>query len=65
MLLRWGIEQADAAGKKCYLESTPAAFPVYQRYGWVKIDEAVVDAEQFGGQNEIVAIMVREPRKAK
>lgn len=31
----------------------------------MKIDEAVVDAEQFGGQNEIVAIMVREPRKAK
>jgi hypothetical protein len=63
MLLRWGIEQADAAGKICYLESTPTAFPVYQKYGWVKVDDVVLDLERFGGpREEVIAIMVRKPK---
>jgi hypothetical protein len=66
MLLRWVTEQADAAGKKSYLESTPVAYPLYCKYGWVKVDEVVIDLSRFGGQEDIVmAVMIREPRAAK
>lgn len=61
--MRWGIDQADAAGRKCYLESTPVALPIYCKYGWRKVDEVLIDLEKFGGPKEnVIAVMMREPR---
>jgi len=62
MLVKWGVEKADAVGRKCYLESTPAAYPLYQRYGWADVDEIVLDLVKFGEGEHRIKIMMREPK---
>lgn len=34
VLMRWGVERADAEGCECYLEALPNARPVYLRFGF-------------------------------
>lgn len=33
-LLRWGVERADEDDCSCFVESTPEAVPVYERFGF-------------------------------
>jgi len=62
MLVRWGIEKADASVRKCYLESTPVAYDLYCKHSWVTVDEIVLGLKKYGGHEHKIMIMMREPR---
>jgi hypothetical protein len=62
MLVRWGVEKADAVGRKCYLESTPAAYSLYRKFGWADVDEIVLDLGKYGKGEHSIKIMMREPK---
>jgi hypothetical protein len=63
MLLKWGLEKADAANAKCYLESTPDAYALYCKYGFHKVDELVTDLRGYGEEDaHVIKIMIREPK---
>ena len=62
MLVRWGTEKADAMRRKCYLESTPAAYDLYCKHGWVDVDEFVLELRKYGGKEHRVMIMMRESK---
>ncbi|KAH7191974.1 acyl-CoA N-acyltransferase [Fusarium flagelliforme] len=34
LLIRWGVERADAEGLPCFLEATPKGRPIYEKYGF-------------------------------
>ncbi|KAF4453065.1 gnat family protein [Fusarium austroafricanum] len=36
LLLRWGVERADAEGLPCFLEATPKGKVVYERFGFTE-----------------------------
>lgn len=59
MLLQWGVEKADAAGRKCYLEATPAAYGAYRKYGWETVDEIMIDLQDYQHR---IKVMMREPK---
>ncbi|KAL8826999.1 MAG: hypothetical protein Q9170_007188 [Blastenia crenularia] len=59
MLIEYGTKQADAAGQKCYLESSNEVNPaVYSRYGFEKIQEIEL---KRGSKPIKLDIMVRYP----
>jgi GNAT superfamily N-acetyltransferase len=61
LLLRWGTAEADRLRLPCYLESSPAGRPLYERYGFAEVDSVAVDLSPWGGPAFDVPIMVREP----
>lgn len=62
MLLQPGLEAADAAGAKTYVEASPAGFPLYLKHGWEQVDEMVVDMRPYGGDGiEHQPLLIREP----
>ncbi|EER26466.1 GNAT family acetyltransferase, putative [Coccidioides posadasii C735 delta SOWgp] len=61
--LKWGMEKADAKGARIYLESTPAGYPMYQKYGWEAVEECVINYVPFGGEGtQTFVFMMRNPR---
>ncbi|KAB8239529.1 GNAT family N-acetyltransferase [Aspergillus alliaceus] len=61
-LLQWGIQQADARNARIYLEATPDGLPLYQKYGWRKLEDLILDYAQYGGTGKAhFALMMREP----
>lgn len=36
MMLQWGCDRADEEGVECYVDSSPQALKLYQKFGWVK-----------------------------
>jgi len=61
MIIRWGLEQADGADGILYLESSPKAVAVYDRYGFEYRDR--VDVTVREGVRYYNVFMVRYPRK--
>lgn len=61
MLVKWGTEKADAAGRKSYLESSPAANRLYRKYGWVEVDEMVIGLKKYEEEDHRMSVMKREP----
>jgi hypothetical protein len=62
MLTEWGMNIAEMAGLPVYLESSPTAFPLYQKLGFQKIDSVVHRPEVTGEDSDIeVPIMVKMP----
>ena len=59
MLLSWGIERADAEGLEAYLDASPSAKPLYEKFGWV-----TKATHAFLGGTYIESFMVR-PSKAQ
>lgn len=51
ILIRYGLDAAERAGAKAFLEATPAAVGVYERYGWKGLDEIVMDLGDYGVEN--------------
>ncbi|EEP82536.1 predicted protein [Uncinocarpus reesii 1704] len=61
--LKWGMDKADELGARIYLESTPAGYPVYLKYGWDLVEECVIDYTRFGGAgSQTFLLMIRNPR---
>ncbi len=65
MLLEWGTREADQAGLFCYLEASPAGYPLYQRYGFLDINEMVVDFSPFGRNVKSRHVCMHRPLQGK
>ena len=54
LLIKAGLEAADAANSKVYIIASPMGLPLYVRHGWMKVDEITVDMGKYGGSSVIV-----------
>lgn len=62
MLLEQILGDADEAGIECYLEATDTAKPLYERHGFVTVNEIRFDPAAYGVEGfnvERQTIMVR------
>ncbi|KAF2804145.1 uncharacterized protein BDZ99DRAFT_153585 [Mytilinidion resinicola] len=61
LLLKWGLDQADAAGLPTYLEASEMGRPLYARLGFEPKKETRFDLSRYGGSEgvEINTAMVR------
>jgi GNAT superfamily N-acetyltransferase len=50
ILLKWGIEKADALGLPMYLSTSVAGKPLYERHGFELVREFVWDRRPWGGE---------------
>ena len=59
------LKMADAEGKKTYIEASAAGKPLYEKFGWKRIDDLDVDLsaakgfENYGIHRTV--LMIREP----
>ena len=66
MLIMSGLEIVDAAGARAELEATPYGKPVYERYGFRKLDEIVFELEKYGSEGrQVTTCMMRDVQMAK
>lgn len=72
MLLRWGLERADADGVEAYLEASPKGRPIYEKFGFSEVERLVVDLEAIGegkdvgdGEKEFVEVFMVRPAKSR
>ncbi|KAF2090810.1 acyl-CoA N-acyltransferase [Saccharata proteae CBS 121410] len=65
MLLRWGLERADEAGLETFLEATPMARGLYERWGFVVVERCGFELGGWGKEGEEGTVwhycMVRPP----
>jgi len=63
MLLKHVLDTVDEQGKRCYIEASAAGLALYERLGWVEVDEVVVDMEKHGCEGGVVRqkCLIREP----
>lgn len=47
MLLRWGLQKADAEGVETYLEASPEGKPIYEHLGFREVERLVVLEGRF------------------
>ena len=51
-LVQFGMDEARDRQVPCYLEATPAGFPVYQKLGWNQVDSDVdIDLRKYAGND--------------
>jgi GNAT superfamily N-acetyltransferase len=53
LLLSWGCDKADKAGKETYLEASEMGEPLYTRYGFEPVEKIALDLRNWGGPEEI------------
>lgn len=63
LMIRWGIDRADAEGLPCYVDSTPVAKAVYKRYGFEEVDRLVIEKADHGGEDLVETMMVRPAKR--
>ncbi|ODH28423.1 hypothetical protein ACO22_03941 [Paracoccidioides brasiliensis] len=39
MMIKYGLDLVDAEGVECYVDSSPDALAMYEKFGWVKVHE--------------------------
>lgn len=62
-LLQWGFDQGNEHGMDCYVFSTPAGKPLYDRAGFKVMEEIEHDLNQFGVNSPYTSwAMVRHPQ---
>ena len=44
-LMAWGVEKADALGIESFVEGTPTGALLYERFGYVRVGELSLSAE--------------------
>jgi len=63
MLLVPGLEMADKDNAKTYVSASAKGLGLYLKYGWVEVDEIVMDFSLYGGAKHIrTALLIREPK---
>lgn len=67
-LVRWGVERADALGVPVYLESSPEARRLYERFGFEVVKQVSFEMDQFGredlsGTVDVNTVMMRPARE--
>lgn len=66
MLIQQGLNWADDAGAKAFVEASEVGVPLYSRFGFEVVDEVVVDLEGFGGregEKGVMKLLIRKGRK--
>ncbi|CAD0107469.1 unnamed protein product [Aureobasidium uvarum] len=64
MLLKAGLEVADAHGLRSYVTSSAAGAKLYQNHGYKTVETVTMDYSQFGGTEPVSDyFMIREPRQ--
>lgn len=63
MLLTHVLDIIDEQGKRCYIEASAAGLALYKRFGWVEVDEIVVDMAKHGCEGGVITqkCLMREP----
>lgn len=62
LLLKEMLDQADAEGRKTYIEATDAGYPCYTKLGWKDLDVIEVDLGKYGGEGvKRNRTLLREP----
>lgn len=46
-MIEWGLQQADEKGAEAYLEAAPELAPLFEKFGWVVVDEICFDLDQW------------------
>jgi GNAT superfamily N-acetyltransferase len=60
------LELADNGFAKTYIEASEQGRGLYEKFGWVEVDEIVIDLSPYGGaKEEKMALMMREPGTMK
>jgi GNAT superfamily N-acetyltransferase len=66
MLLEPVLKQADAEGRRTYIEASKMGLGLYLRLGWKEFDELLLDLRPCGGTTvEKTSLMIREPQSGK
>jgi hypothetical protein len=61
MLIRWGLDKADELHIPAYLESSPVAHKLYQKFGFRDIDKMVLNPKwNYGSADASTYFMLRE-----
>lgn len=60
MILQYGCDRADEEGVECYVDSSPQALRLYQKFGWVK--KAEREMPQVGDFRYTEHFLVRPAR---
>lgn len=64
-LLQWGLQRADEQGAEAYLETAPSLAPLFEKFGWVVVDEICFDFDEWDVSESGVqrwVCMLRKPQ---
>ncbi|KIV88701.1 hypothetical protein PV10_08359 [Exophiala mesophila] len=61
-LLDWGLERADDRAMPVYVEATPVAQKLYQKYGFQEVDTLPLELAPWGKGNQSNLCMIRESK---
>ena len=63
MLLAPVLGLADKENAKTFIQASAEGIGLYLKFGWVKVDEIVLDFSPYGGEKEVkTALLIRESR---
>ncbi|KIW25934.1 uncharacterized protein PV07_09068 [Cladophialophora immunda] len=63
MLIRWGLDVADELHLPAYLESSPAAHNLYQKFGFRDIDKFTLNPKwNYGSADATISFMLRDAK---
>ena len=66
MLLKEVWEQVDQDGAKVFVQASKEGMGLYERFGWVEVDEILMDFSRYGGEKNVrTSLMIREPQGGK
>lgn len=61
-ILQWGFAHADELGLPAYLEASDEGALLYEKCGFRKVGNFVIDLKRWGGEGLLEApLMVRQP----
>lgn len=58
-MLKWGLDKADEEGKPIYLDATPQAKGMYEKYGFRVVDQRIIETPEG---DAVAPFMVRKPK---
>ncbi|CAG8982445.1 hypothetical protein HYALB_00014069 [Hymenoscyphus albidus] len=63
MLLEPVLEIIDEAKAKTFITASPVDVGLYLKYGWVEVDEIIIDYSRYGDEKDVkTAVLMRHPK---